>query len=103
GVGSISWFAFRRLRNTPLLCQLGIGWSLLIVAQALLGAATIWTNKSADIATAHVTVGALSLVNGVVLILIASRYLWQNSAAEPNFSAAVSRPTVREKEIVVAV
>ena len=37
----------------------------LILIQAGLGAWTIWSNKAADVATAHVLVGALSLVTGV--------------------------------------
>jgi hypothetical protein len=40
-----------------------------------LGAATIWTNKSADIATAHVAVGALTLTVGTLLLLMARRCL----------------------------
>lgn len=48
-------------------------WSGLIVGQAALGAATIWTNKAADVATAHVALGALSLVTGTSLILWAAR------------------------------
>jgi heme a synthase len=48
-------------------------WTVLIVCQALLGASTIWTNKAADIATAHVALGALSLVTGTSLLLWASR------------------------------
>jgi heme A synthase len=43
----------------------------LIFAQVALGAATIWTNKAADIATAHVMVGALSLVTGTLWCIIA--------------------------------
>jgi len=48
-------------------------WSGLIICQALLGAATIWTNKAADVATAHVALGALSLVTGTALVLWAGR------------------------------
>ena len=35
--------------------------------QVGLGAATIWTSKAADIATAHVAVCALSLMTGAML------------------------------------
>jgi cytochrome c oxidase assembly protein subunit 15 len=42
----------------------------LIFAQVALGAATIWTNKAADGATAHVMVGALSLVTGALWCII---------------------------------
>lgn len=66
-------------------------WSGLIVCQAALGAATIWTNKAADVATAHVAMGALSLVTGTSLILWASR-CFQKAAqtAEPVGFAAKS-------------
>ena len=46
-------------------------WLALIVAQIALGAATIWSNKAADVATAHVLVGALSLVTGALWCIIA--------------------------------
>lgn len=45
------------------------GWLVLIVTQALLGAFTVWSNKAADVATAHVALGALSLVWGSLLII----------------------------------
>ena len=48
-------------------------WLFLILTQIALGAATIWTGKSPDIATAHVAVGALSLALGSVLSLGAFR------------------------------
>ena len=49
-------------------------WLALILAQATLGAFTIWKNKAADLATLHVVVGALSLVTGVFLTIIALRF-----------------------------
>lgn len=48
-------------------------WLFLILAQVALGAATIWSKKSADIATAHVAVGALTLVTGTTLYLMLAR------------------------------
>ena len=45
------------------------GWFVLILVQAGLGAYTVWSNKAADIATAHVAVGALSLVWGSLLFI----------------------------------
>ena len=53
--------------------KLALLWLTLIAVQVGLGAATIWTNKSADIATAHVAVGALSLMTGTMLVLTAPR------------------------------
>ena len=41
--------------------------------QVLLGAATIWTNKAADVATGHVMVGALALLTGALWCLVAAR------------------------------
>ena len=41
-------------------------WVALLVVQITLGAWTVWTNKAADVTTAHVAVGALILFLGVV-------------------------------------
>jgi cytochrome c oxidase assembly protein subunit 15 len=46
-------------------------WLGLVIVQAFLGAATIWSNKAADIATAHVLTGALLLVTGTFLSMLA--------------------------------
>jgi len=64
----------RRLgRGGGRLTTLTLVWLVLIAAQIGLGAATIWTNKSAEIATLHVAVGSLALVAGAMLILLAKR------------------------------
>jgi heme a synthase len=68
-----AWSARRRLGARSLLSRLALGWLGLILMQALLGAATIWSNKAADVATAHVLVGALSLALGAMMSLIALR------------------------------
>jgi cytochrome c oxidase assembly protein subunit 15 len=44
----------------------GVLWLGLILGQGVLGAATVWSNKAADVATGHVVVGALCLVTGVL-------------------------------------
>ena len=41
-------------------------WLGLVVAQVLLGAWTIWSNKAADVATTHMALGALILLLGVL-------------------------------------
>jgi len=41
-------------------------WLVMILCQVGLGAWTIWSNKAADIATAHMALGALSLLVGVL-------------------------------------
>jgi cytochrome c oxidase assembly protein subunit 15 len=52
------------------LSKMAFTWLGLVVFQMLLGAATIWTGKSADIATAHVACGALLLMVGTLLSII---------------------------------
>jgi len=75
-VAGIIWQArltIRHLGWSHPVTRLSIAWVGLILGQAVLGAATIWTNKAADIATAHVAVGALSLLAGAMLLLVARR------------------------------
>lgn len=57
------------------LARLTYMWLGLILVQAGLGAWTIWSNKAADVATAHVMMGALSLVTGVLGCIICFRRL----------------------------
>jgi cytochrome c oxidase assembly protein subunit 15 len=58
-------------------------WLALIVAQIILGAATIWSNKAADVATAHVLIGALALVTGALWCVTAFRRWERLSRVEP--------------------
>ena len=41
-------------------------WLVMIFCQVALGAWTVWSNKAADVATAHMALGALSLLVGVL-------------------------------------
>ena len=66
GVAACAQQAWRRLGRKDPLTRLAVFWLALIVAQIILGAWTIWSNKAADVATAHVLVGALSLVTGAL-------------------------------------
>jgi cytochrome c oxidase assembly protein subunit 15 len=70
GVATAAWLAWKRLGGKDSLTKLAFFWLALILIQVALGAATIWTNKAADVATAHVMVGALSLVTGALWCLI---------------------------------
>jgi cytochrome c oxidase assembly protein subunit 15 len=75
--------AFRiwTVADAPLvLGRLAATWLGLVVGQITLGAWTIWSNKAADIATAHVAVGATMLSFGVSLCAI-TRQL--SRSAEP--------------------
>lgn len=55
------------------LAELSTFWLLLVATQIALGAWTIWSNKAADIATAHVAVGAITFVSGVAISAVALR------------------------------
>jgi cytochrome c oxidase assembly protein subunit 15 len=72
-VSGCAWLARRRLGPNSTLARLTLVWLALILIQVLLGAATIWSNKAADIATAHVLVGALSLALGALLSIVLFR------------------------------
>jgi cytochrome c oxidase assembly protein subunit 15 len=67
------WQARRRLGGKDAQTKLALAWFALILFQVGLGAATIWTNKAADVATAHVLVGALALAVGALWCAIAYR------------------------------
>ena len=54
------WFLVRgRVRQSGLLRSLSNWWVSLVACQIALGAWTVWSNKAADIATAHVAIGAM--------------------------------------------
>jgi cytochrome c oxidase assembly protein subunit 15 len=63
--------AWRNLGARDALAKFASFWLGTIIVQIILGAATILTNKAADVATAHVLVGALSLVTGALWCIIA--------------------------------
>lgn len=91
GVLSCVWFCRKQFGGQHSLCRLALVWLGLVLVQVLLGAATIWSNKAADIATAHVLVGALLLALGSILsILIARQTFGANSTAR---TQAKSRPS----------
>ena len=62
-------------RGVAALRRLSITWVALVVCQIGLGAWTIWSNKAADVATAHVAVGAIMLSFGVSICAICWRIL----------------------------
>jgi cytochrome c oxidase assembly protein subunit 15 len=69
-----SFLATRRtLGKAHPVSRLAAVWVGLISVQVLLGAWTIWSNKAADIATLHVLTGALSLMLGGTLSVVAIR------------------------------
>ncbi len=71
-------FALRVWRDAPrfaALKKLSILWVALVICQIALGAWTIWSNKAADVATAHVALGAVMLSFGVSSSAICWRIL----------------------------
>ncbi|MGB7769673.1 MAG: COX15/CtaA family protein [Verrucomicrobiia bacterium] len=81
-----AWQARRRLGKQDPLAKLALFWLGLILVQILLGAATIWSNKAADVATAHVLGGALSLVTGALWYII----YFRRSAVLPKIAPATA-------------
>jgi heme a synthase len=82
-VAFCAWSVHRNLGRKNPISRLTALWVVLIFCQALLGAATIWSNKAADIATAHVLVGALSLMIGAMTTMVAYRITAPIRANEP--------------------
>lgn len=70
-----AWRARHFLGGRHTLSRLTLLWLGLVLTQAFLGAATIWTGKSADIATAHVACGALCLLTGGLTSILSFRLL----------------------------
>jgi heme a synthase len=69
---------WRDARQVFALKRLSIWWVVFLLVQLTLGAWTIWSNKAADIATAHVAVGAIMLSFGVSI----SAICWRISKGE---------------------
>jgi cytochrome c oxidase assembly protein subunit 15 len=70
---------WRDARQITSLRRLSIWWVALLLGQVTLGAWTIWSNKAADIATAHVAIGATMLSFGVSICAI----LWRILRSQP--------------------
>ena len=75
-VAAVAWRAFANpiARSARFWAAI---WLVMITAQVALGAWTIWSNKAADVATAHMALGALSLIVGVLF----SFRLWRGTEA----------------------
>ncbi|MGI8957088.1 MAG: COX15/CtaA family protein [Chthoniobacterales bacterium] len=79
------WFFARREKNiSPLLVKLANLWFGLVLLQITLGAWTIWSNKAADIATAHVAVGAITFATAIAISATVLRLRQAAVAAAPS-------------------
>ena len=68
------WLVVRaQSKRLPALRRLSDFWLTLVLLQIVLGAWTIWSNKAADIATAHVALGAILFSIGVALCALSFR------------------------------
>jgi heme a synthase len=79
---------WREIRDFAALKRLSLLWVVLIFGQIALGAWVIWSNKAADIATAHVALGAVMLSFGVSI----SAICWRTSQGETNRARPPSAP-----------
>ena len=78
-------FWFRVHRGAPesnALKRLSSFWVFLLACQITLGAWTIWSDKAADIATAHVAVGATIFGVGIAITAICLRSADRESPAD---------------------
>jgi cytochrome c oxidase assembly protein subunit 15 len=89
GVAAAAGLSIKRLGIKDYLTKFAFFWLGLILIQVALGIETIWSNKAADIATAHVLVGALSLVTGSLWCIIA---LARKAPVSATDSSAVFNP-----------
>ena len=87
-VAICAWSARRKLSGRHPASRLALLWLGLVLGQVFLGAATIWSNKAADIATAHVLLGALLLALGGILCIVSFREM--AFARDPSKSVAAA-------------
>ncbi len=80
----VASFIFRQSWLTVSVRRLALVWPALVVVQAVLGAWTILSNKAADIATAHVFIGSLILVCGVLLSICLAAAVERRRIAGPS-------------------
>ncbi|HYG35935.1 MAG TPA: COX15/CtaA family protein, partial [Clostridia bacterium] len=94
-VGGVAWAAWsgrRQFGPKHLISKSTLVWLGIILVQVFLGAATIWSNKAADVATAHVLVGALSLALGGISTIVSFRETTPARASTESSDLA-KRPT----------
>ncbi len=86
------WFRVRsRAVEITALRGLSSAWLFFLICQVTLGAWTIWSNKAADIATAHVAVGATLFALGVSIAALC----WKAGLNRGLESAAKNHAVVR--------
>ncbi len=101
--GAFLFWVIKQFGARNIFGKLSLSWFSLLCLQVVLGIATVLSNKAADIATAHVLIGALTLALGSFMVLAARRslYLVQMSKTKTRSEAPsdmVSAPEVATAE-----
>jgi hypothetical protein len=99
--GVFTGWSFKRLGRRHLLGRFTIFWFSLLCLQVFLGVATIWSNKAADIATAHVLIGALTLALGSFMVLAARRSVYLAKHARTKSSQGVPSDLIPTSKVAV--
>jgi heme a synthase len=89
-LAALIWIVLRRHRHQPALTRPAWLLAALLIVQLSLGVLTILMRKPADIATAHVAVGALLLVTLFILTVRAMRLYSPQLWAQRGFDVAPS-------------
>ena len=90
-VAASVWRVRKEMAAQPQVVRLASAWLVLILCQAGLGAATVWSDKAADITTAHVVGGAISLVVGGILVAATRRLHFLQTGSATGFEAGFVR------------
>ncbi len=75
--------ALRKLRGVPGLGTLSTLWLVLLAAQVTLGATSVWTAKAVAVTSAHLAVGGLLWITGVIAAVLLARTAALTTAPAP--------------------
>lgn len=84
--------ALRKLRGVPALGTLSTLWLVLLAAQVTLGATSVWTAKAVAITSAHLAVGGLLWITGVLAAVLLARLGALSTAASSEVPAGDAAP-----------
>jgi cytochrome c oxidase assembly protein subunit 15 len=99
-LAAVGWCAWKAWRKFPgIIAKASAFWFGLILCQATLGAATVLTDKAADVATTHVLIGALSLATGAALSIITLRIPQCAAGVSPAENVSIRTPSMDLDEV----
>jgi len=76
-------FALRQVRGVSGFGELSTLWLVLVAAQVTLGATSVWTGKAVAITSAHLAVGGLLWITGVLAAVLLGRLKAHTTAPAP--------------------